>query len=123
MTPRQQKAAAIARALRRDFGDDVASVISALPLDAGQQLRIQVVDSKRDAVVGWLCERAWLPSYLQIHHRVSAARYELIPATIYEVRIEEERPIIPDVRKIPVDAAEKTKNDAEFEAMKKAMGR
>jgi hypothetical protein len=122
MTPRQQKAAAIARALRRDFGDDVASVISALPLDSGQQLRIQVVDSNRDAVVGWLCERGWLPQYLQIHHRVSAARYELIPASIYEVRIEEERPIIPDVRKIPVDAAERTKNDAEFEAMKKAMG-
>jgi hypothetical protein len=120
MTPRQQKAAAIARALRRDFGDD-AVVINPLPLDPGQQLRIQILDSKRDAVIEKLCGWGWLPNYLQVHYRVT--NQGLIPASIHEVKIEEERPIVPDARKIPVDAAERKKMDDEVKATMKALGR
>ena len=121
MTPRQQKAAAIARALRRDFGED-AQVINSLPLDDAQQLRIQIIDTKRDAVVTALCEWGWHPQYLQIHHRVSSANYGLVPAAIYEVRIEEERSPVHDDRKIRGDIAERRKSDAELDAMKRAMG-
>lgn len=121
MTPRQQKAAAISRRLRRDFGDD-AQVINPMPLDASQQLRIQVIDAKRDAVLEMLFGLGWLPQFLQIHHRVSSKNYGLIPASIYEIKIEEERPVIPD-RKIYGEVEERKKSDAEVRSVMKHLGR
>jgi hypothetical protein len=120
MTPRQQKAAAISRALRRDFGED-AVVINSLPLQDDQQLRIQVIDSKRNAFIEKMCGWGWLPQYLHIHHRVSTTNYSLVPASIFEVRIEEERPIIPD-RKIYGEVEERKKTAAEVEAVRKHLG-
>jgi hypothetical protein len=122
MTSRQQKAAAISRALRRDFGDD-AAVISNMPLMPDQQLRIRVVDAKRDAVVTKLCEWGWHPQYLQFHmHSSTRNGYSLIPAAIYEVRIEEERQPIPD-RKIRGEVEEKPqKSEFETEAVRRYLG-
>jgi hypothetical protein len=122
MTPRQAKAAAISRALRRDFGVD-AQVTSALPLDPGLQLRVQVIDARRNEVVEWLCERGWLPSHICVQWRTATNPYRLIPAAVYEVRIEEERPVIPD-RKIYREEVveERKKTDAEVAAMRRHLG-
>jgi hypothetical protein len=120
MTPRQEKADAIARGLRKNFGDD-AVVINPLPLSSDQQMKIQIVDAKRDAVIRKLCNWGWIPAYLGVHYRVTTGG--LVPASLFEVRIAEERQPIPDRRIHGEIADERKKNQAEVDAMRKHLGR
>jgi hypothetical protein len=120
LSERQKKADAIARELRLAFGDD-AAVINPMPLDPDQQLRIQVLDSKRDAFIEKMCGWGWLPAFYCVQYRVSTGNYGLIPASVFEIKIEEERQPIPD-RKIYGEVAERKKTATEVEVVRKHLG-
>ena len=121
LSERQKKADDINRELRQAFGDDCV-IINAMPLDPDQQLRIQVLDSKRDAFIEKMCEWRWIPSYVCVQYRVSTqGGYGLIPASVFEVRIEHERQPVPD-RKIYGEVAERKKTADEVEAVRKHLG-
>src|SRR5262245_50396865 len=94
MTPRQQKAQAINRMLREAFGDDCA-VINNLPFPDDQQLRIQVIDAKCYAFIEEMCSRGWLPQFFCTQYRVSTGNYSLVPASVFEVRLEHPRQPVP----------------------------
>jgi hypothetical protein len=124
MTPRQAQADAIHRALRKHFRHDEVSVENVLPLRDDEQLKIKVVDHKRNEFIERMCgwSHHWIPSYYCVSWRTSAIGYGLIPAAIFEVKLERERPRVPDVRKIPVDVTEKKKSPDEEIEMRKVLG-
>jgi hypothetical protein len=87
-------------------------------------LKIKVVDHKRNEFIERMCgwSHHWIPSYYCVSWRTSAIGYGLIPAAIFEVKLERERPRVPDVRKIPVDVTEKKKSPDEEIEMRKVLG-
>jgi hypothetical protein len=117
LSKRQETAAAICAELHK-LG---VAIINPMPLSDDQHLRYHVIDSQRDAILEKLCGWGWHPQYLQPLPRVCPQPYGLVPASIYEIRIEHERQPIPD-RKIYGEVAERKKTEAEIQGVKKYLG-
>jgi hypothetical protein len=96
-----------------------------LPLDPDAKgVLVHIEDEYRDRVIKALCEAHWLPSYKQLHSRITPKG--VIPAALYEIAIEKERPPIPaETKEVPRDfAAEREvrkEMEKEVELMRKTI--
>jgi hypothetical protein len=114
LTERQQKA----QDLARDLEQMGAWCLTPLPLDPDAKgLRVQILDADRDRVVTAICEAHYIPSKMQAHPRFTTSG--LIPASLFEIAIEKERPSIVDDRpKVSSDIAEAAKREERQQAAK-----
>jgi hypothetical protein len=107
-----------AQSLASELGKIGAWCISSLPLDASANLRFQVLDSERDAVLAkvmgvW----GWNPRPCNFLPRVCLDG-TMKPSTVYEIAIEKERPVVID-RRVPRYEVISEKGRAEIAAFKK----
>ena len=115
LTPRQQKAAALAQEITRLGG----YVLSPPPLrDDEKELRIQILD-KDSHIVEAIKEWGWTPTYGGPHPRFTFTSLET--ASIYRIEIPHERqPVATD--RITGELAERKKSSYEVEQVKRYLG-
>jgi hypothetical protein len=95
LTERQLTAQAIAAELHK-LG---AAVICALPLRSDQNLRFQVLDEQRGSVLEKVSLWGWFPVLCSTVPRFTTKG--ALPASVYEIAIEQERPVVVDDRSVP----------------------
>jgi hypothetical protein len=119
MNKRQERAEAITRELRR-LG---VATLNALPLSDDQNLRFQVLNTEREAILAKLGEWGW-----SVALKSQGPRFMLDGTTpmasVYEIDIPHDRPAVPTDRVNILHEApsERISSPAEVEAVKKHLG-
>jgi hypothetical protein len=113
LTDRQQQAQAIAAELHK-LG---VAVICALPLRSDQNLRFQVLDEQRGSVLEKVSLWGWFPVLCGTVPRFTTKG--AVPASVYEIAIEQERPVVVDDRSIPRYEIVSERGHAEIEAYRR----
>jgi hypothetical protein len=86
-----------------------------------QEACAQVLDTERDSVIAELCEAGWIPTFVQEHPRFTPNK-GLVPASLYEIAIEQDRQSVPDSPKVSGEIAKREKTLAEVEHMRRYLG-
>ena len=117
LTERQKTA----QALSHSIAAMGAWVTSPLPLDDKANLRFQVMDTDRDAVISKLASWDWSPVPVSILPRITPRGMQA--ATLYEINLPPDTPAVVDDRMmIPGELAERKKTEAEVEAVRRYLG-
>jgi hypothetical protein len=117
LNKRQQTAAALSRAITDMRG---CWVDSPLPLDDGQKLRVQVLDTERIWFLQAVRDLGYEPVFVTIKPRVDFTGF--IGASLFEVDIPRERQPIHDDRTITGEIAKPEKSNYERDSILKYLG-
>jgi hypothetical protein len=113
LTERQKKAQRLAAELGRCPG---CWAVSPMPLaDDARGVRFQLLDANRDEVISELCGAGWVPNLVSAFPRFTSAG--LVPASMYEVDIPQERhPIVDNLPKVSTEMAEAARREEKRKA-------
>jgi hypothetical protein len=113
MTPRQLQSAALAHHIQ-NLGGWVTSV---MPLAADANLRFQILDKDRTAILEKLASWDWSPVLVSAFPRVCPDGMR--SASLYEIDLPRERQAIPQDTRVYGEIAERKKTDAELEGFRR----